>query len=280
MNPPLAPTALPGHLPSCDVAVVGAANMDIMVHTATGLAASDSNPGRILCAPGGVGRNVAENLARLGLRTRLFSVVGDDVFGQALLMATRQAGVDVSPVRVVGGASSPSYLAWHGADGDMLAAVNAMGLLDQLTPDALREQGYPPAQARMLVLDCNLLPSVFESVLETASAPVFVDAVSVVKCEKVRPWLHRIHLLKMNQREASVLSGQPIHAVGDALQAARTLHQAGVRQVVISLGAQGACWCDEQGRTGHRPATPVEVVNTAGAGDALLAGLVLGCALD
>lgn len=262
----------------CRVAVVGAANMDILVHTSMGLAPSDSNPGSILCAPGGVGRNVAENLARLGLATQLFSVVGDDVFGTALLAATKQAGVDVSAVSVWPGCSSASYLAWHGADGDMLAAVNDMGVLDKLTPELVQAWRGDLAQAQFMVVDCNLPAQTLAGLLRSPTQPVFVDAVSVVKCEKLRPWLPSVHLLKVNQREAAVLSGLKVETVDEACLAASALHQAGVRQVVVSLGGDGVCWCDADGHTGHRPARPVAVVNTSGAGDALLAGLVLGCA--
>lgn len=262
---------------NCRVAVVGAANMDILVQTSLGLAPSDSNPGHIICAPGGVGRNVAENLARLGLTTQLFSVVGDDVFGQALRAATRQAGVNVDGVKVCPGRSSPSYLAWHGEDGDMLAAVNDMGLLDALTPDVLQAQVADLNQAQWMVLDCNLTSAALAWLLQSPGVPVFVDAVSVVKCEKVRPWLSRVHLLKVNQREASVLSGQRVETVEEACLAASVLHRAGAKQVVVSLGGLGVCWCDAGGQTGHLSAGTVAVVNTSGAGDALLAGLVLAC---
>ena len=259
------------------VAVVGAANMDILVQTSMGLAPSDSNPGHILCAPGGVGRNVAENLARLGLTTRLFSVVGDDVFGQALLAATRQAGVNVDGVSVCAGRGSASYLAWHGADGDMLAGVNDMGLLDALTPELLQAQAVELRRAPWMVLDCNLTAAALAWLLQSPAAPVFVDAVSIVKCEKVRPWLSNVYLLKVNQREAAVLSGQQVETVDEACLAASALHRAGAKQVVVSLGGLGVCWCDAGGQTGYLSAGTVAVVNTSGAGDALLAGLVLGC---
>lgn len=265
-------------LPNCAVAVVGAMNMDIMVQTPAGLEPCDSTPGRITCAPGGVGRNVAENLARLGLDTRLYSLVGDDAFGQALVSMTREAGVDVSGVQVEAGCRSDVYLAWNGPDGDMLAAVNDMNLLDRMTPDAWRGHADALRPSSVWVLDCNLKASVLERLILSASGAVFVDAVSSVKCVRVRPWLSGIHLLKVNRREASLLTGREVQTVSQARDAAACLREAGVRQAVVSLGEQGLCWCDADGSTGHRPARAVAVVNTSGAGDALLAGLVLGFA--
>jgi pseudouridine kinase len=103
-----------------------------------------------------------------------------------------------------------------------------------------------------------------------------VDAVSVVKCTKIAPWLGRIHTLKVNRLEAQALSGLSVHSVSDACLAAVRLHQMGAGRVVLSMGAMGVCWCDALGVAGYRGANPSEVVNTSGAGDALLSGLVHG----
>ena len=66
------------------ITLLGGINMDVSVHTHGDALAGDSNPGRVLCSPGGVARNVAENLLRLGIDVHLLGVLGDDVFGQAL----------------------------------------------------------------------------------------------------------------------------------------------------------------------------------------------------
>ena len=79
-------------MPLIFVAVVGGANMDIVARTHGDGLTGDSVPGQIHCSPGGVARNVAENLARLGHSTHLISGVGDDEFGRSLRLATEAAG--------------------------------------------------------------------------------------------------------------------------------------------------------------------------------------------
>lgn len=74
-----------------------------------------------------------------------------------------------------------------GADGDMLAAVNPMGLLDKLTPEVLQAQRGDLAQAQFMVVDCNLPAQTLAGLLQSPTQPVFADAVSVAKCEKLRP---------------------------------------------------------------------------------------------
>lgn len=257
------------------IAVVGGANMDIGAQTPVPLVSGDSTPGHIRCAPGGVARNVAENLARLGHKACLLSAVGDDVFGKSLLESSRKAGVDTGAVCCLPLQRTATYLSLHGSDGDLAVAVNDMDILECLSPTFLAPHSAMLQSAMCTVLDCNLAPSALAWLLEnTWTSPVFVDAVSMAKCGRITPWLPRIHLLKVNHLEAEILCGHAVHSVKDGCVSAKHLHQSGVRHVVVSLGGQGVCWCDADGTVGWQPVRQVQVVNTSGAGDALLAGLV------
>lgn len=69
-----------------------------------------SHPGTIHCSAGGVGRNIAHNLALLGRDVHLLSVIGDDFYGEMLLEETRRAGVNVSGCVRLHGQSTSTYL--------------------------------------------------------------------------------------------------------------------------------------------------------------------------
>ena len=281
------------------VVAVGAANMDIAGSSEHGLVGGDSIPGRIRCAPGGVARNVAENLARLGLDVRLLSVVGDDLYGRSLLDGTRKTGVDMRGCEVLGGQATSTYLSLHGPDGDMAAAVNDMSILEHITPAWLQRRAARLRSAAALVLDCNLSPDALGWLFaHTPGVPVFADCVSAFKCRRLLPWLGGVHTLKANRLEAQALCGQPVRTDRQIEGAARWLHAQGVQQVVLSLGARGVYWSERTGesgiertgetasaRTGEaggartgasgwQAALPVVVVNATGAGDALMAGLL------
>jgi pseudouridine kinase len=260
------------------ITVVGGANIDISVRTAARPVAGDSNPGSIGCTPGGVARNVAENLSRLGHRVRLLSAVGQDLFGQSLLDSARIAGVDVSAVRVDSGLPTASYLSMIGGDGDMHVAVNDMAIMDVLTPAWLATHAACIGDAQCLVLDCNLRPDALQYLCALSGAgaapPIFVDAVSVAKCGRLLSCMTSIHTLKVNRLEAQALCGRPVASMNDACLAALDLHRAGAANVLLSLGAAGVCWCDSAAETGVFPARPIQVTSTIGAGDALLAGMV------
>ena len=249
--------------------------MDVSVSSKTPLLPQDSTPGEIQCNPGGVARNVAENLARLGVNVSLISVVGDDLFGARLTQATAQAGVKLEALHVMPGQRTASYMALHAPTGELSVAVNDMGILEALSPELLQSHEEMLRSPRCIVLDCNLGASSLEWLLENDSLPdIFADAVSVAKCTRLVPFLARIHTLKVNRLEAQALTGQVVSSIENGLHASRQLHDMGVRNVVLSLGKEGACWCDASGNSGYQAVSAVEVVNTNGAGDAMMAGLV------
>ena len=264
-------------MPPPHIALLGGINMDVSVHAHSTLRAGDSNPGRVQCSPGGVARNVAENLLRLGLDARLLGVLGDDVFGQSLWQSGAAIGLDMRACLTLPGQRTATYVCLHRADGDMDVAVNDMDIMDALTPALLQPQQALLRSAAVLVADCNLRPDVWQWLgTEVAHPALFAEAVSVAKCTRLGDVLAQLHTLKANRLEAQALCGRAIASVQEACDAALALHRRGVGRVLISLGAQGVAWCDADGRCGHRAARAVPVLSATGAGDALMGGLVYG----
>jgi pseudouridine kinase len=260
---PVAPTVL----------VIGGANMDVGARTDRPMLAGDSTPGHIHHAPGGVGRNIAENLARLGVAVQLATLVGDDAFGAQLVASTAAAGVDMAPTQRVAGLRTATYLSLHGPDGDMALAVNDMAILEQLTPNWCEVHLPVASVPNLQLLDCNLPEATLAYLLARDVASV-VDTVSVAKCERLRPWMARVALLKCNRLEAQAMTQCPTDTVAQALEAAQALVRMGAQRSVVTLGPDGVCWCDQDGDAHFRAARGVPVVSTTGAGDALLAGVV------
>lgn len=251
--------------------------MDIVAQSASAWRRADSNPGQVRCTAGGVARNVAHNLALLGHDATLVSVLGQDAFGQAVLQATQAAGVDTRHCALLGDASTATYVSLHGSDGDMDLAVNDMAIMARLNAQWLAPLATELASASCLVLDCNLHEEALAFLFGgNFTAPLFVDAVSASKCQRLSHWLSGVHTLKLNRLEATALTGLAVTTQAQAQAAALVLQRQGVRQVVLSLGPQGVAWCDADGTTGFRAARLLPVLNTSGAGDALLAGLVHG----
>ncbi len=259
------------------VLALGAANMDIAGSTGNPLTPGDSIPGKVHTAPGGVARNVAENLARLGHDVRLLTAVGADLHGRSLLEDTARAGVDVRSCWVLDDATTSTYMSLHGPDGDMAMAINDMSILERITPERLSAQAERLRHAGAVLVDCNLTEDALAwTFAHTHDTEVFVDPVSAFKSRRILPWLARVHTLKANRLEAEALWGQPVGDDAAIAQVAQWLHAQGVQQVVLSLGARGAFWSQVSGAMGWQAGVPVDTVSATGAGDALMAGLIHG----
>jgi pseudouridine kinase len=112
------------------VIVVGAAGMDIKGRPGKAMVPGTSNPGDIRISVGGVGRNIAESLARLGVRTTLFSAVGDDEWGQRVLECNATSSVDVSQVLIKAGQHSAAYLAILDEAGEKSVSIDDMDIME------------------------------------------------------------------------------------------------------------------------------------------------------
>jgi pseudouridine kinase len=94
------------------VCVIGGANVDIHGAAYQPLRLRDSNPGSVHVSPGGVARNVAENLSRLGVDCRLVTAVGKDPHGEMLLAHGRETGIDMRYVQELESAPRPPRRTW------------------------------------------------------------------------------------------------------------------------------------------------------------------------
>lgn len=275
------------------VVVVGGANLDIKARSSAAAIAHTSNPGHTTTTPGGVARNIAENLARLGTPTQLIAAIGRDPYGERLLADTRAAGVQLDHVHR-GEHPTGSYTAVLDADGELVLAVADMTATDALRPEHLQSARELIAHAALLVLDGNLPAPTTAHLLDLAHAGdvrVVIDPVSVPKAARLAPLLRPerpIFALTPNRDELRALTGGADVGESDAAlaDAAGVLHDRGVRHVWIRLGASGSLLSTRTAGPGtdsgsgvaldeaelHRlTAEPAEVQDVTGAGDAMLA---------
>ncbi|WP_439236066.1 PfkB family carbohydrate kinase [Lonepinella koalarum] len=260
--------------PNKRIVTIGGANMDIAGTALSPLKPQDSNLGKIKCSAGGVGRNIAQNIAMLGQESHLISVVGDDSSGATVLETTRLAGVMVDRCYKLFDETTSTYLSLHDSAGEMVVAINDMAILQRLTPALLSSRLEFIQHSDVVVLDCNLPKKTLAWLFNNCGdLPIFVDPVSTFKAEKIRDYLHKIHTLKPNRLEAEMLSGIQINNEQDLPSVAQWFHRQGLQRLVISLGADGIFYSEKGGVATVQPALKTNVVNVTGAGDAMMAGL-------
>lgn len=257
------------------VAVIGGSNMDIHGAPIESLRLQDSNPGKVRTSPGGVARNVAENLARLGIDCRLLSVVGSDYHGQVLLQQGRAAGINMRYVLQLESAQTSTYVSVLDASGDMHVAISDMSIIDELGPERLRVHERMLRTAALIIIDTNLNEDALAWLTGTfADQPLFVDTVSTAKAIRIKPHLSSIHTLKPSLSEAETLAGFAARADSELPALADWFHERGVQRLFITLGVRGVFYSTDQAQgIKNLSDCTVDIRNAAGAGDAFLAGL-------
>ncbi len=276
MQSPSEPEAAPRR----SIVVVGGANLDIRARCADAVVPLTSNPGISTTRPGGVGRNIAENLARLGNRVQLVAPLGRDAFGAQIQAHAQQCGIEVVAPRATSGRTG-SYLAVLDASGELVVAVSDMAITDALRPRDLEVLPRVLAGADMLVLDANIPPEAAAYAMETAAAqevPVTVEPVSVAKAGRLADVLARYgaFAVNLNIHELSVLAARPVPDTDAGVAAAAAeLRSRGVRHVWVHRGRQPSVLSSQElADFVVIDPPPVPVVDVTGGGDAMAAGFV------
>jgi pseudouridine kinase len=253
------------------VVVFGGCNLDVMARPSRSLRPGVSNPGAVFVSAGGAGRNVAANLARLGVTTDLISGVGADPAGDYLIAETARAGVRVAGI-VRTADRSNYYVALAGVGPDLLA-VSDMAAAEALSPAQVRDAAGLARHVRMVVIDANLHEQTIAAVVDVAgSTSICLLPASPAKAARLLAVLDRAVLIAASAAELEVLAGRPITSAEEALDAADVLRRRTGADVLVSMGASGIGIAADE--THWLEALPVAVVDPAGAGDAAAAGAV------
>lgn len=254
---------------------IGAAVLDKKYRLEGNAVWGSSNPARSSHSLGGVARNVAENLCRLGVSCELLSALGTDAAAQLLRTHAQNYALGMDFCLELPTQHTAEYLAALQPSGEMVLALADMAILDELTPTVLAPLEPELRCAAGIFADCNLPRSSLEYLLHFAlEHKIFlaVNTVSAAKAQKLPAHLEGISVLFCNALEAgSYLGNEDLKH--EAL--AQELLKRGTGAVVLTLGEVGV-WLETLKGGRLFPALEVVVLDVTGAGDALLAGTLFG----
>jgi len=271
------PSATLIQLAASMILVIGDINLDITAPLAAPFAeGEDCLSPELSFQCGGVGLNAAMAFARLGCATHLVSSVGDDWFGDLVLDRAAREGIDVSQVQrspramtglmfiTISPNGQRTFFGSRGACADLRVTDRLSSWLNGVT--AMQIAGYAFLTQSSAECADRLIAEA-----KARSIPVALDVGIGPSREiptKIMQVAAEVDTLLANVTEAEALTGQP---TADASFAA--LEQAGAREVVLKLGAEG-CLIRDHGDLCRVPAFAVQVVDTTGAGDAFTAGFL------
>jgi ribokinase len=253
------------------VLVIGSLNMDLVARCARLPAKGQTVFGNdFFTAAGGKGANQAVAAARLGAHVAMAGCVGRDDFGASLTAGLGAAGVDTQNVLPVDRPTGTALITIDAEGANTIVVISGTNtacdtamvdralasaggpgilLLQHEIPDATNAYAIQVAQAAGWFVILNPAPA----------APIPID---LLPC---------IDLLVPNETEAAALTGRSVSSRADALAAGQLMGQ-GARRVVITLGSDGALYCDATDSL-HTPAVAVQAVDTTAAGDAYIGAL-------
>jgi pseudouridine kinase len=245
---------------------IGGSNIDILATPKCKIIPKDSNNSEISISPGGVVRNIAENLSLLKNNCHLISVFGKDELGNFLKSKTISSGVSLKHSLTVSSEKTSSYLSINDLKGEMNIAFNDTKILKNLTPNFLSKKYSIILNSSAIILDANLQDETLEYVFkEFKDNYIFADPVSLTKSKKLKKYIKSINVLKPNLEEAILLYNLKTKNKYFNNELSNELNKKNTGKLLISLGHRGVISFHNK-----------EIKNANGAGDALMAGLVHG----
>ncbi len=263
-----------------EVFVLGSINQDLVLKVER-----RPNPGETVTNAelsthnGGKGANQAAAAALLGASVAFLGRVGDDEFGEPLVRALRDRGIDTSLVERVSDKSTGAAFITVTPDGENAITV-APGANRRTTPEDIDAASAAIQDARVLVAQMEIPVETVLRAVEIAAERGTRALVNLAPpLEVSRELLEKLDPLVVNEHEAAFLLGSKVEGVDGALSAAPKLLSLGPRSAVITVGAAGAVFANGES-TKHLPAPKVDVVDTTGAGDAFVGALAVKLARD
>ncbi|MDX8342734.1 carbohydrate kinase [Rossellomorea sp. YZS02] len=260
------------------ITCIGGANIDRKMRLEDTLIPETSNPAKTEQTSGGVARNIAENLGRLGREANLITVVGEDTEGSWLLQQTKSfADVSASHRRM--NESTGAYSAILDERGEMMFALADMSIYESVDIGFIEKRWGMISSSEMVLLDTNFPEEVLIYIIrrcQSEGIPLTVIPVSAPKVKKLPSSLEGVTWFICNKGEAEMYLDMKIETEGDYFKAAKELTLRGAERAVITRGDQGLIYY-----TTYKEATAilpprVEVEDVTGAGDALVAGILFG----
>ena len=260
--------------------VVGAVFVDVKGFPEDNYIPTGRNAGRVEFVHGGVGRNVAEDIANVELRPRFVSLVDDNAEGEAVLKKLRNHKVNTDYVLSVPDGMG-MWLAVFDNSGDLAGSISKRPDPSALV-QLLEEKGDEIfADADSIVVEIDLDKEVVKQVFKYAEKyhkKVYAVVANMSIASQRRDFLQSTDCFVCNVLEAGILFVTDFSQLSPeelCEELSQRVISARIPAVVVTMGSKGSVYADMQGNKGVCPAETVQVRDTTGAGDAFCAGVAM-----
>ena len=254
------------------ILVIGSLNMDLVARCERLPRVGQTVFGQdFFTAPGGKGANQAVAAAKLGARVAMAGCVGHDQFGRDLIAGLQAAGVGTDAVIPVDHPTGTALITVDAAGANTIVVISGANMACDM---ALIDRAIAgPDGPGILLLQHEISPEANTHAIRAARRAGWFIVLNPAPARAVSAdLLPLIDIIAPNETEAAAITGRIIVNRADAIAAARHLVAAGARSTLVTLGSNGALYCDGSG-VWHCPAVTVQAVDTTAAGDAYIGAL-------
>ena len=263
------------------IVVIGAVFVDVKGYPESVFVPTGRNVGRVEQVHGGVGRNVAEDIANCELRPTFVSLVDQSGTGADVIRKLKNHKVNTDYIRETRDGMG-TWLVIFDNDGDVAASISKRpdllpiaDILDQHGDEIIRD-------ADSVIIEIDVDKEIVKRTFKLAkkyNKKVFAVVANMSIALERRDFLQSIDCFVCNLQEAGILFSddytgktpeEMVEIVSEKVKAAQ------IPSMIVTMGGDGAVYADMQGDKGFCPARKVEVKDTAGAGDSFCAGVSIG----
>lgn len=263
------------------IVVFGAVFVDIKGYPLTQYIPKGRNVGRVIQVHGGVSRNVAEDIANVGLNPTFVSVVDDSGIGADVIRKLNEHHVNTEYIRKSADGLG-TWLAVFDNQGDVVASISKRPDLSMIG-EILKEKGDEIISGADSIvveidMDSELISQIF-ALAEKYGKDIYAVVSNMSLAMKRRELLKKCRCIVCNDQEAGMLFSEE-YGNGDPAEYVETLAEkvknAQFSSMVVTMGDQGAVFAENNGQYGYCPPQKVDVIDTTGAGDSFFAGVAIG----
>jgi pseudouridine kinase len=263
------------------IVVIGAVFVDVKGYPEAAFIPTGRNAGRVEQIHGGVGRNVAEDVANCELRPTFISLVDESGVSADVVRKLKSHKVNTDYIRATPDGLG-TWLAVFNNEGDVYASISKRpdlrpiaGILDEHGDEIFRD-------ADSVIIEIDIDKEVVKRVLRLAQKygkKVYAVVSNMSIALERRDFLQSVDCFVCNIQEAGILFSDDYSHLVPAEMAAvlsQKISQAQIPSMIVTMGGDGAVYADCNGTYGHCPARKVAVNDTTGAGDSFCAGVAIG----
>jgi pseudouridine kinase len=263
------------------IVVIGAVFVDVKGYPEAAFIPTGRNAGRVEQIHGGVGRNVAEDVANCELRPTFISLVDESGVSADVIRKLKSHKVNTDYIRATPDGLG-TWLAVFNNEGDVYASISKRpdlrpiaGILDEHGDEIFRD-------ADSVIIEIDVDKEVVKRVFRLAQKygkKVYAVVSNMSIALERRDFLQSVDCFVCNIQEAGILFSDDYSHLVPAEMAAvlsQKISQAQIPSMIVTMGGDGAVYADCNGTYGHCPARKVAVNDTTGAGDSFCAGVAIG----